>query len=189
MCKKITVIKKGQKNQYKSCKPLCAELSQLTLNFGRVTLSHKKNTVKGYYYRISTTNCRVVNWRCIEAGCNIRCKTYVDNVGEEFPIDESLTHFHASDPTRLALLEKRRLLKEKAHVSDEPARKIMSQYVDQLKSWEEIVNSPSDNADRQAINREKSKSLPKYPPVPECLKEINIPSELRLCFIPTWTYF
>ncbi|CAF0822724.1 unnamed protein product [Brachionus calyciflorus] len=167
------------------------QLSQLTLNSncGKVTISQKKKQqlyFKGYYYRISSTKAGIVHWRCIEIGCNIRCTTYGDKVGEEYTvtIDESLTHFHASDPTRLAILEKRRLQKEKAHVSDEPARKIMAQYVDQLKSYEEIVNSPSDDADRQAINREKSKSLPNYPPEPDSLKEVNIPSDLRLCLNP-----
>ncbi|CAF1047866.1 unnamed protein product, partial [Brachionus calyciflorus] len=93
-------------------------------------------------------------------------------------INETQSHFHPSDPTKFAFLEKRRFLKEKASVSDKPARKIMSQYIHQLTSQEEIAISPSDDADRQAINRVKNKSQTKYSE-PDSLQNINIPEELK----------
>ncbi|CAF0925217.1 unnamed protein product [Brachionus calyciflorus] len=89
------------------------------------------------------------------------------------------TRSGASFFLNISNLEKRRFIKEKASVSDEPGRKIISQYVAELKTHEEIVNSPSEDADRQAINRAKKKTQPSYPPEPESLALINIPDELK----------
>ncbi|CAF1021351.1 unnamed protein product [Brachionus calyciflorus] len=57
--------------------------------------------------------------------------------------------------------------------------KIISQYISELKTPEEIVNSPSEDADRQAIIRIKKRTQPSYPRDPEILSLINIPNDLK----------
>ncbi|CAF1102041.1 unnamed protein product [Brachionus calyciflorus] len=77
------------------------------------------------------------------------CSTSGDKIGEKYRVtlDEALKHCHASDPVKLENLEKRRLQKQKATFSDEPTRKLISEYVAELKSDEAIVNSLTDDAD------------------------------------------
>ena len=63
-------------------------------------------------------------------------------------------------------LEYRRLLKGKASVSDEPARKIISEFSKELDTGEQIAYSVSYEADYLAIYRAKAKSRPNYPATP-----------------------
>ncbi|RNA32768.1 hypothetical protein BpHYR1_049729 [Brachionus plicatilis] len=137
--------------------------------------------LNNYFFRILTTNDGNVFWRCTVTCCNVRCTTFGDKIGQKYAVNisDELVHCHEPDTSKFANLEKRRLLKEKASVSDEPAGKIISQYVSELKTPEEIVNSPSKDADRQAINRVKKKTQPSYPPEPETLSLINITNELE----------
>ncbi|CAF0880416.1 unnamed protein product [Brachionus calyciflorus] len=75
-----------------------------------------------------------------------------DKVGESYNvcIDEKLLHNHSSDSDSLKFskLEKRRNLTNKVMFSDENPRKIMSQFVNQLSTEEEIAQSTSNDADR-----------------------------------------
>ena len=66
-----------------------------------------------------------------------------------------------------------------ASVSDEPPRKIVAEYANELQTQEEIANVPSYAADCQAINRAKNKVKPKYPIRPETLGNINLPEILK----------
>ncbi|CAF0880014.1 unnamed protein product, partial [Brachionus calyciflorus] len=118
----------------------------LSSNFNSLNLTCESDGVSS-----SSTN-RVI-WRCIFKGCNVRCSTSGDKIGENY--------------------------RAKTTFSDEPTRKIISEYVAESKCDEAIVNSPSDDADRQAINRAKRKAKTQYPPEPEDLKFIEIPDELK----------
>ncbi|CAF0711159.1 unnamed protein product [Brachionus calyciflorus] len=113
---------------------LSDDLNKLSMEnkCGQVTMSQKQKPLlclNNYFYRISTKNNGNVFWRCTVTGCNVRCTTFGDTIGQKYAvnINDSFIHCHAPDTTKFANLEKRRFIKEKASVSDEPARKIISQ--------------------------------------------------------------
>ena len=89
-------------------------------------------------------------------------------------------HIEGIDPVKKGELEFRRKIKIKASMSDEPPRKIISEFSSERGSAEEIANSGTYEANRQVINRSKKKSKPEYPKAPECLAEIDLPEWLTL---------
>ena len=94
-------------------------------------------------------------------------------------IHEEAAHDHEPDFVTITKLEKRRHIKTKASNSDEPPRKILSQFVNQFDDETATANYPSYEADRQVINRVKSKLKPNYPPTPETLADITLPDFLK----------
>ena len=71
------------------------------------------------------------------------------------------------------------MLKTQASLTDEPPRKIVSKFVEQVLNSETIVKMPSYSADRQAINRAKAKTRPLYPLKPMALSDIELPEFLK----------
>lgn len=88
-------------------------------------------------------------------------------------------HTHQPNFRVEPLLEKRRKQKDCATVSNEPPRKIIAKFANELKDPEIIANQPTYSADRQAINRAKNKMRPDYPKDPEKLSDINLPEFLK----------
>ncbi|CAF1134605.1 unnamed protein product, partial [Brachionus calyciflorus] len=166
-----------------------SQLDKMSLEdpMGNVTLSqngHPQLCFKFYYYKVASSKDGLVNWRCVKNNCNIKCPTSGDKVGESYNvcIDEKLLHNHSSDSLKFSKLEKRRNLTNKVMFSDENPRKIMSQFVNQLSTEEEIAQSTSNDPDRQFINRIKRKNKPEYLNLAEPIKlsDIIIPTNLTL---------
>ncbi|CAF1028088.1 unnamed protein product [Brachionus calyciflorus] len=168
-------------------------LSDLTLNNidsskAQITLSQKKYPqlhFKGHFYRLS--NPKKINppfnWRCSLAHCNATGRTNGKTIGEQYDF-EILNEVHIDDSDiestdSLLLKERRRILKTKASLADEPPRKILNNVANFNYSDEVLAKLPSYEADRLVINREKKKSRPQFPPEPSSLAEILIPEPLQ----------
>ncbi|CAF1117158.1 unnamed protein product [Brachionus calyciflorus] len=132
----------------------------------------------GYYFRLSFSN--EVNgkrhWRCLANRCTASGYSFCDNIGEtcEFYIVND-SHIDQPDLAKFELLERRRLIKERA--SNDKARKIVRLME---KPYDENVRIllPSYNADRQVIQRAQKACKPQYPKEPDSLSAIEIPDEL-----------
>ncbi|CAF0910628.1 unnamed protein product [Brachionus calyciflorus] len=106
-----------------------------------------------------------INWRCVYAKCKGSCYTYTETVGENCDVwILNGDHLDTVDRTRITNLEHRRKLKEKASLSDEPPRKIITQFELELPDDEEaIALYASYYALCQMNNRIKEKNKPDYP--------------------------
>ncbi|CAF1124763.1 unnamed protein product [Brachionus calyciflorus] len=112
----------------------------LNLNTGFISMSQKgapQLHFNGQFYRINSKPNKdgKINWR--------------------FSLKD--IHNHATSPTKLYNLERRRKIRTKAENSDERPRKIINELDDNYESIsdEQIANIPSFEADRLFINRTK----------------------------------
>ncbi|CAF0989664.1 unnamed protein product [Brachionus calyciflorus] len=101
-------------------------------------------------------------WRFVAVKCHGSCFTYTETVGEKCDVRVlNEDRVDIPDPTRITNLEHRRKLKEKTTLSDEPPRKIISQFESEPSDDEEaIVISSSYDALSQIISRTKEKNRP-----------------------------
>ncbi|CAF0932911.1 unnamed protein product [Brachionus calyciflorus] len=108
-----------------------------------ITLSHKSHPQLhhlGYFFRTSSSN-KVggrINWRFLYKNCKANGYTFCDKVGEscDFFIDNE-NHRHEQDLVKFELLDRRRLIKERATNSNDKARNILS-----------LLEKPDDNTVR-----------------------------------------
>lgn len=160
---------------------LTNSLRNINLNHGYVTLSQKGKPQLHYnhqYYRKNgkPTKQGKINWRCIVPKCNASCMTYSDAIGDNVlivSINDTHDTIHNTSPSKLARLERRRILGAKAAASDAKPRKILHELDD-----EEFALSYQ--AERQFINRKKKKYQPNYPPQPTRLSDIQFPDFFKI---------
>jgi len=152
---------------------------------GLVTKSQKDKPqlcVEGNYFRVNYESKGKTTWRCCKTKCKASCCTYGQSIGTRYNVTFNFTdHNHTPDLNKELILEKRRKLKIQASLTDEAPRKILSRVVDSITGAEAVVNMPSYDADRQAINRAKAKVKPVYPPHPSELSDIELPEFLKHC--------
>ncbi|CAF1072896.1 unnamed protein product [Brachionus calyciflorus] len=148
---------------------LASSLNSINLSlFGKITQSQKgfpKLYFQNYYYRLISANVPKYTWRCVKNYCNVRCSTNGNKIGDEYVVNfesQSTEHNHPSDPIKFVQLERRSKIELKASMCDEPPRKIISEFVNEITDEEEIANSASHNADRLFISRKKKESKPEY---------------------------
>ncbi|RNA00261.1 MULE and FLYWCH domain containing, partial [Brachionus plicatilis] len=137
----------------------------------------------GQFYRINGKPNKVgkINWRCIVAKCTGSCSTYGATIGEEvILVSLNDNHSHATDPSKLKNIERRRKIKHKVENSDERPRKILNDLHDEDLNEEEITSAPSTMADKLFINRIKKSIQPNFPPMPSNLSEITFPDFLKI---------
>ncbi|CAF1115196.1 unnamed protein product, partial [Brachionus calyciflorus] len=106
--------------------------------------------------------------------------TFCDKVCEScdfFIVNEN--HRHEQDLVKFELLEKRRLIKERATNSNDKARNILS-LLEKLYDNTVRVQIPSYSADRQVIQRVQKANKPNYPKEPDCLASIDKPDFLKM---------
>ena len=161
---------------------LVEKMGNMVLNVGFVTQSQKNKPqlyLNGYYFRTNNSSLGKITWRCTGKSCCGSCFTNGNNIGEKYNVTiVNSDHNHAPDPIKLKNLEKRRKIKIKGMQSDEPPRKTLANFEDEESIDEEIANSASYSADRQALNRAKKLVLPQYPPIPVKLNDITLPNFL-----------
>ncbi|CAF0953884.1 unnamed protein product [Brachionus calyciflorus] len=110
-----------------------------------------------------------------------KCYTKGNTIGEVYTI-----YFHNNEDERLfENKEKRRKLKEATMtctkiVSNVAPRQILASVINEVKSPDAIVNMPTYDADRQALNRYKKSTRPNYPPEPQSLADIIVPEFLTI---------
>ncbi|CAF0995350.1 unnamed protein product [Brachionus calyciflorus] len=87
----------------------------------------------GQFYRINGKPNKdgKINWRCVVTNCSGACATYNSNIGQEvLLVSLKDIHNHATSPTKLYNLERRRKIRTKAENSDERPRKIINELDD-----------------------------------------------------------
>jgi hypothetical protein len=100
----------------------------------KITLSQKKKPQLyhlGFYYKRSYPNSvdSKIAWRCVLNNCKASGFSFTDKIGEtcDFSIVND-AHIEQPDRTKIALLERRRLIKERAANSDDKPRKIIRRH-------------------------------------------------------------
>ncbi|CAF1109935.1 unnamed protein product [Brachionus calyciflorus] len=121
-----------------------------------------------------------INLRCLYTNCKANGYTFCDKVGEScdfFIVNQD--HRHEPDLVKFELLERRRLIKERATNSNDKARKILS-LLEKPYDNTVRVQIPSYSADRQVIQRVQKANKPNYPKEPDSLASIDIPDFLKI---------
>ncbi|CAF1084506.1 unnamed protein product [Brachionus calyciflorus] len=132
----------------------------------QINLSQKKFPqllFNGHFYQL--TNVKKLNppfsWRCVAAKCNASGKTTGKSIGEQYDFEiTNDNHIDESDmeaTSTFYLKERRRMLKTKAALADEPPRKILNSVANFNYPVDVLANLPSFEADRLVITREKKK--------------------------------
>ncbi|CAF0837624.1 unnamed protein product [Brachionus calyciflorus] len=118
-----------------SIEDLTDGIRNIGLNQGFITLSQKGKPqlhYDSYFYRQNgkPTKHGKFNWRCIVNNCTASCSTYSNCIGVNVLIAAvNNTHQHSTSPTKLAKLERRRIIGVKATMADEKPRKILNDYI------------------------------------------------------------
>ncbi|RNA43632.1 hypothetical protein BpHYR1_015137 [Brachionus plicatilis] len=116
--KKVFTTKIDQRRKYLEFFPILASRPWFTSNKVYFNVSKKAPQLHfdGQFYRINGKPNKVgkINWRCIVAKCTGSCSTYGATIGEEvILVSLNDNHSHATDPSYLKNIERRRKIKHK----------------------------------------------------------------------------
>ncbi|CAF1007246.1 unnamed protein product, partial [Brachionus calyciflorus] len=117
----------------------------------------KEALVKKFNYDPKSIESVWKSWRRVAAKCNASGKPTGKSIGEQYDF-EITNDNHESDmeaTSTFYLKERRRMLKTKASLADEPPRKILNIVANFNYPVDILANLPSFEADRLVISREK----------------------------------